>query len=109
MSIFFKNRNQITTQLGAASQAKQSVDDIEVPVELLACVKEELFFFFFFSHLTPTRYVDAGKNPDVYTKEVLEACRSRNEQSFGKITAFEVNFSLHYKRIHPSHLTSPPV
>lgn len=36
------------------------------------------------------RYVDAGKNPDVYTKEVLEACKSRNEQTYGKITALEV-------------------
>ncbi len=40
------------------------------------------------------RYVDERKNPELYTKEQLEACAARNRHTNGRVEALE-----HFRRL----------
>lgn len=42
------------------------------------------------------RYIDQGRNPSLYTKEILEYIIEKNEKTKGKIESYEVNRFLNY-------------
>lgn len=50
------------------------------------------------------RYIDQGRNPQLYTKECLERALAKNEQVKGKIDTMTVRAAQQW----PSYLLSPP-
>ena len=40
--------------------------------------------------MLPSRYIDQGKNPQLYTKDCMEKALARNEAVKGKIDALKV-------------------
>lgn len=77
--------------------------NIQVPMEVLKSVS--FLFFFFFTFPFHYRYsysysysyanslrslIDDGKNPDEFTKDVLNSCIAKNQITKGKTDAFKV-------------------
>lgn len=57
----------------------------------------------------PPRYIDQGRNPQLYTKECLERALAKNEQVKGKIDTMTVrqqSINLFYIHLKPNILSS---
>lgn len=85
MKIWEWNRNEVIMQLEKVEKSAIGLDN-EVPVEVLGwTMKINLN-----SKSNQLRYVDEGKNPDLFTKKCLEDCYVENNTTKGKAHALKV-------------------
>ena len=100
--------NDIIPKLESISSLALEVYDEEIPGQLLRYAVPPAFFRRFLMCLIfaliffARRIIDEGKNPDLYTKELLEECVRRNERTKGKFEAIQVRRWIH--RQHPDEL-----
>ncbi|XP_074998519.1 mediator of RNA polymerase II transcription subunit 10 isoform X3 [Calonectris borealis] len=69
--------NFMVTGLQDIDKCRQQLHDISVPLEVF-----DIFSIF--------RYIDQGRNPQLYTKECLERALAKNEQVKGKIDTMKL-------------------
>jgi len=62
--------NNLVADMQEIDRCKQSVQDVEVPLEIF-------------------QYVDQGKNPELYTEDCLKRTLSKNEEVKAKIEAYK--------------------
>eukprot|EP00850_Spirogloea_muscicola_P011917 SM000076S21738 [mRNA] locus=s76:7152:8656:+ [translate_table: standard] len=68
-------RNGLVKELAAVAEAADGCGDARVPLEVV-------------------RLIDEGRNPDSFTRDLLQACAARNQATKGRVDAFKVHFGL---------------
>lgn len=79
---------QICRDLGEIDKLRPSVSDIQVPLEVF-------------------EYIDAGRNPQLFTKDCMEKAHTKNEEVKGKIDAyrmFKARLLVELSAVFPSEL-----
>jgi mediator of RNA polymerase II transcription subunit 10 len=79
---------QICRDLAEIDKLRPSVSDIQVPLEVFD-------------------YIDAGRNPQLFTKDCMEKAHSKNEEVKGKITAyrtFKARLLVELSAVFPSEM-----
>jgi len=79
---------QICRDLSEIDKLRPSVQDIQVPLEVFD-------------------YIDAGRNPQLFTKDCMEKAHSKNEEVKGKINAyrmFKAHLLVELSAVFPSEL-----
>eukprot|EP00850_Spirogloea_muscicola_P023675 SM000376S13707 [mRNA] locus=s376:26363:27770:- [translate_table: standard] len=68
-------RNGLVKELAAVAEAADGCGDARVPLEVV-------------------RLIDEGRNPDSFTRDLLQACAARNQATKGRVDAFKVHSGL---------------
>ena len=69
-SVLYQKINGLVTILKDIENCKSSLSDVFIPLEVF-------------------EYIDAGKNPQLYTKDCIEKALSKNEAVKGKINIYQ--------------------
>ena len=68
-AVFYQKINSLISNLKDIENCKTSLSDVYIPLEIF-------------------EYIDAGKNPQLYTKDCIEKALSKNEAVKGKIDIY---------------------
>lgn len=74
--------NQVVSSLKDINQLKETIPDVQLPVDVF-------------------KYIDSGKNPQLFTKEKIESALKKNEEVCGKINHYKT-----FKQILVEELTT---
>ena len=69
-AVLYQKINSLVTNLKDIENCKTSLSDVYIPLEVF-------------------EYIDAGKNPQLYTKDCIEKALSKNEAVKGKIDVYK--------------------
>eukprot|EP00850_Spirogloea_muscicola_P006405 SM000030S11414 [mRNA] locus=s30:569294:570744:- [translate_table: standard] len=83
--LLFERLNGLVKELAAVAEAADGCGDARVPLEVV-------------------RLIDEGRNPDSFTRDLLQACAARNQATKGRVDAFKVHSGLTVGACYRLHL-----